>query len=347
MISPATIEQVRDLDIIQVIEKFGTPLKKQGTTHWACCPIHKEKTPSFTASFNRQTFKCFGCGEFGDGISFVQKTQNVEFKEAVQEIANSFGIHVEHDESEQAQKLVKQHAKKRELSEITKEAFKFLQSQQPKVVLLQPWQTLIDEFEIMNGLSGWTQLADHFAKKNIDMSEVAKLKLVTKSKKGTWVDVLRDCIIFPLRDERGRVVGFSKRNITPEAVEKYGKYHNPAENDLYHKSRYLYGIYQAKEAMEVEGVAYLVEGYTDVISMHMAGFLNTVGSCGTALTPEQAKLLSNYVKHVNILRDGDAAGQKAAQRDMEILLAAGLTCSLIFLPENHDPDSFILKNAAA
>ena len=351
MISPTTIDTVKDLEITEVIQRFGTPLKKRGAYHWACCPIHKEKTPSFAVSYAKQSFTCHGCHEYGNGVDFVMKVKGLDFYDTIKEIANEFGIPVEHDTSQQAADLAKVANRKRALADVTKIAFKFLKTKQPKVEMLQPWQAAIDTFHVMNGLDGWTTLTDHLKKEGVDMEQAASLKLIAKvtsgPNKGNFVDVLRNCIVFPLHDERGRVLGFAKRHLDAADVEKYGKYHNPAENDLYQKRKTLYGIYQAREAMEKSGECWLVEGYTDVISMHMIGLQNTVGKCGTALTREQAQLIRKYAKHVYIMGDGDTAGQTAANKDVEILLREGLTASLVTLPAHHDPDSFILENMAA
>lgn len=353
LISGATISAVKDLSITEVITKYGVELKKKGVNHWACCPFHGEKTPSFAVSFAKQTFSCYGCHEYGNGVDFVMKLKNLEFPEAISEIANEFGIPIEHDSSQQAQDNARAAAKKRELAEITKIAFKFLkENQQPLAVAdIGYYDEIIKSFHVMHSLEGWTTLTDHLKKQNVDLEAAAKLKLVTKVQngpnKGNFIDVLRNCVIFPIHDQRGRVLGFAKRHINPEDVENFGKWHNPAENDLYKKRFSLFGIYQAMEAMEATGQAWLVEGYTDVTSMFLAGFNNTIASSGTALTIEQAKLIAKYAKHVNILRDGDSAGQKAMERDIEILLTVGLTCSIVTLPKKHDPDSLILNHQTA
>jgi DNA primase len=350
LISLTTIEQVRDLDVVQVVQKFGPELKKIGVNHWGCCPFHNEKTPSFAVSFARQTFKCFGCGEAGDGIGFVMKNRNLGFEEAVKEIASSFGIAVEYDTSEQAQKRTAQIKKKRSLAELTSQTLKFLKHNQPKVVtkFTGTIEDTIELFDVVLTSDSWSALADYLKKENIDLKQAQKLGIVAHVQngpnKGGYIDSLRNCLVFPLHSERGNILGFSGRRLNPKEVKKFGKYVNPATNDLYNKSEFLYGLYQAREAMEQTGECNLVEGYTDVISMHFAGFQNTVASCGTALTPKQAALIRNHAKHVNILRDGDAAGQKAAERDFEILLKAGLTCSIVEIPEGHDPDSLIMQN---
>lgn len=349
MISQKTIDAVRDLEVTQVIKRYGTDLKREGNSHVACCPFHNEKTPSFKVQHGKPFFKCFSCGEGGDGIAFVEKVKNLAFTEAVTSLAETFNIPIEYDESKENQEIQKRNSRVRDMAAINALAVEYFKELQPEPE--QNWadafgldnlEAVIQDFDVCYSGEGWNGLLDYLNKKEADLQPALKMKLITEKKdKSGYVDFFRNRLMFPIRNVRGQVVGFGGRKLTEEANKKVPKYINSPESDIYNKSATLYGLFQAKDAIQKAGSAYLVEGYTDTIAMHVNGYRNTVASCGTSLTIGQAKLLKRYCSHVHILCDGDAAGRKAAQKDVAILLKAGLTCDIVGLPEGHDPESFL------
>ena len=349
MISQNTIEAVRDLDIVQVVRKYGTELKKEGSQHTGCCPFHKEKTASFKIWEAKQTFKCFGCGQGGDGIGFVMELRKLDFTGAITDLANSFSITIEYDESKTNQDYQKRDASIRNMAKINQLALDFYQSltKQPEPgfdsFTKADYSCTIEEFELCYSGTEWNQLAMHLKLQNADFSTAEKLKLLSKKKDGTGhVDFFRNRLLFPIHNTRGQVVGFGGRALLPED-EKKAKYYNSPTSDIYQKESTLYGLFQAKAAIEKAGKAFLAEGYTDVVAMNAFGYKNTVAACGTAITRNHAKLLRRHCSHVDILTDGDKAGRQAAQKSVTIILKEGLTCNIYYLPEGDDPESFLLK----
>lgn len=353
MISQNTIQKVEDLNLVNVVEKYGPKLKKSGKDHWGCCPFHKEDTPSFSVSEQKQFYKCFGCDEGGNSIKFVMKVGQLSFQDAIKDIAGNFSIEVEYDTSKENQELHQRAAKTRKLAEVNQLALEYFQSITPEP--LEGWNNIpdlpigvpgaIEEFELCYSGKEWTDLTDHLKAKGVPDQQAGRLKLITRTKDERLIDFYRNRLMFPIRDTRGRVVAFGGRRLD-DSDQKAPKYLNSPTTDLYNKSSTLYGLFQNRAAIEDAQACWLVEGYTDVVAMVASEHSNVTAPCGTSLTAEHAKLLRQHCTHVHILTDGDEAGRKAAQKDVEILLRAGLTCDITYLPDGHDPESFLFSGGA-
>lgn len=340
MISTATIDLVRDLPIEQVIGKY-VQLKPAGVALKACCPLHDEKTPSFTVSKAKNIFKCFGCGNGGDGIRFVMLHDNLSFIEAVRSIADQHGIVIE--ETAQTGKTPEQ---------VDDEAimYQVLELAQKKyhVMLRQPeatdqlrylrYERNLSRETIIDWQIGlcpdWKVITPELI--NTGRYTQAEKCGVLRSDNGNVYDYFHHRITIPIHDVRGELIGFGGR-VMKDA--EGAKYFNPPNSPLYNKSTTLFGLDKARKHFKEHGMAVLVEGYFDVIKLHQRGWDNTVGTCGTALTEGQAKQLKRFTDTVLVLRDGDKAGLKAMERDIPILAAQQFTIYLAVLPGDEDPDS--------
>ena len=348
MIIGSSIDDLRDtLDIIEVIGKDVT-LKKRGTTHVGCCPFHDEKSPSFTVSPTKQIFKCFGCGAGGDAITFVMKKENIEFVPAVRLLASRINFTLE--ETEETAEDKEAAAKKADLWQINAAAAKHYQENLLNLPVDQ-WaaeellinrmyhpDTILD-FNLGYARDDWRSLTQILTDRGLFHSG-EELGLVKANDTGKSWDVYRNRLIFPIHDEQGRIVGFGGRKPSSDEDKSNPKYLNSKESPLYKKDRVLYGLFQAKKHIKEMGFAIVVEGYTDVISMHQAGAPNTVGVCGTALTDHHAKLLKRYTNQVVLMGDGDTAGRNANFKAVDILIKYALKVEICPLPEAHDPDSY-------
>jgi DNA primase catalytic core len=353
MLSDKTIQQVRDLSITEVISHY-IKLDKKGS---ACCPFHNEKSPSFKVTEAKGIFKCFGCGVAGDHIAFVMRNDKLAFIEAIIHIAGLCHVDIEYDESIDKEDYQKQKAVKDVMHEVLdftiadyKDNLWNLPPDHPVSVYLTGrgiTKEIIAEWQIGWSTEEWQHLSTSIINKNW-YTPANQLGIVLTSKADTRnYDGYRSRITFPITNKHGQYIGLAGRffEIDPaDADKKFPKYINPPQNELYDKSQVLYGLSKAIKAIEAASCAYLVEGYTDVISMHTNGKENTVATCGTALTSSQASLLKRYTSHAIIMRDGDAAGLKAAIRDLQTLLKEGFKCDIIILPEGEDPDSYIQKD---
>lgn len=345
MISQKTIQNVHDLSRIEeVIQGYDIALKKRGANYLGCCPFHDEKTPSFTVSPAKNIYKCFGCGESGNAIKFVMKFEGIAFAEAIERLADQYGIEIE-------KTVVERDPKKLELEEELKKVNAFaLKRYRDNYLKLQDddeiKKYILERLTISDTLQWQIGIAGNDGKFlsspiiDAGLFEAGKTAGLINDKEGSTYDFFRNRIIYPILDENGiDVLGFSGRAF-PGADKKYAKYMNSAETPLYVKSKILYGFHFAKKEISKTRTAYLVEGNHDVIAMHRQGFTNTVGTCGTALTEFQAKYLQRLSDRVVIIRDGDAAGIKAAKRDTQILMKFGISVDVVFLPDGEDPDSF-------
>ncbi|UII23733.1 DNA primase [Fulvivirga ligni] len=348
MISQATIDAVKDrVDIEDVISDFVS-LKRKGQNLWACCPFHGEKTPSFSVSPAKGIFKCFGCGKAGDAITFVEEHDGLHYLEAIRYLANKYGIEVE-EEAKTDEQI--QHQNERDslfiVLNYAKDYFQetLLKHDEGRSIGLSYFkergfnEKIIDEFDLGYSLDQW----DAFTKSALakayseDMLEKAGLLVKKENKK---YDRFRGRVIFPIHNISGKVIAFGARTLKKDAKPKYL---NSPETEVYHKSKILYGIYQAKQAIRQMDNCYLVEGYTDVISLHQSDIANVVASSGTSLTDDQIKLIHRFTENITVLFDGDTAGLKAALRGVDMILEAGMNVRVIVFPEGEDPDSYSRK----
>jgi len=349
-VSKDVIEQIRNaLDISEVIGSY-IQIKRVGNSAKALCPFHNEKTPSFTINPARQAFHCFGCGVGGDVFKFIMLHEHVDFPTALKLMASRAGIAVQFDESGSDRK---EGPGKDELFKANEEASaryqkELLQSPdaadaraylKKRVLDAEVWK----EWGIGYAPDGWGFLTDKAGAKNgPKMKVLAAAGLLSSNEKGNQYDRFRGRVMFTIRDELGRAVGFSGRILKPDE-KSGGKYVNTPETPAFRKSRLLFGLDKAKREILDSRRALLCEGQIDCIRCHLAGFKNAVASQGTAFTEKHASLLKRYADHVILVLDADTAGRKAALRSAELLLAEGLAVSLAALPVGEDPDTLILK----
>lgn len=349
-ITEDSVQKIRDSSITQVVSSY-LQLDRHGK---ARCPFHDEKSASFKVTEAKGMFKCFGCGQGGDVIEFVRTMDKLDFIEAVQKIATITGENLEYEEIQDEEQYVQQKAEKDRLKETLRLATETyrknlwdLPDSDPVLTYLQDRQVTRDDISDWQiGWSGtqWKLLTGPFIQKGLyELS--SKLGLIRRSASGdSNFDGYRSRLTLPIANQKGEVVGLAGRwfELDPaDAGKNYPKYINPPENEIYHKSQVLFGLSRAQKAISKNGKVFLVEGYFDVIAMHKNGNQNTVASCGTALTSQQVSLLKRFTDHVVVLRDGDAAGIKAAHRDIPILLKNDFKVDIALLPIDQDPDKFI------
>ena len=349
MISPATIQQILGrLDIIDVIGGF-VKLKKRGANYLGLCPFHNEKTPSFTVSPAKEIYKCFGCGKSGNTVSFIMEHEKYSYAEALKWLANKYGIEIEetfvNDEQRQqmlaADSLYIINAFAQQF--FTKTLFDTEEGQDIGLSYLKERgfrEDVIIKFQL--GYS--PDQRDAFTKEAIARQYNTELLIKTglvANRNDQLVDNYRGRIIFPVHNHSGKVLGFGARIL--KSNDKAPKYINTPENEIYIKSKILYGSYFARQAIDKADECLLVEGYTDVISLHQAGIENVVASGGTSLTIDQLRLVKKYTNNLTIVYDGDAAGIKAALRGLDLALEEGLSVKLVLIPDKEDPDSYVNK----
>ena len=347
MISRSTVQQVIDTaDVVDVVGNFVS-LKKRGANLLGLCPFHNEKTPSFTVSPSKGIYKCFGCGQAGNSVKFIQEHEKLSFPEAIKWLAKRYNIEVE--EKERTPEELLQQKEEESLRIINDFAADFFHNNLKENAEGQRiGLSYFKERGFVNQTIDTFQLGfapvDRQAFTNAALARGYKKELLVLAgligdRNGELYDKYSGRVIFPINNQSGKTIGFGARILMSNT--KAPKYINTPENPIYHKSHTLYGIFQSKKAITQNDECFLVEGYTDVISLHQGGVENVVASSGTSLTEGQLYLLKRYTKHLTILYDGDAAGVKAALRGMDIALEVGLNVKLVLLPENHDPDSFI------
>ncbi len=345
-ISEEKIEQIRSsANIVDVISDY-VQLRKRGKNFTGLCPFHQEKTPSFTVSPEKQIYHCFGCHAGGNVFSFMMEYKSISFIESVQELAESLGIPIEFDQSNNLQQ-----SEQEILYDINVFAAKYFSknlfdSKEGKIARdyfkQRNVKTQIQRiFGLGYALPSWEHFLN-FAKGNkSDLQRVKKLGLIDTGKDGSYYDKFRNRIIFPIFSPNGRVIGFGGRIL--DNSKEVAKYLNSPESLIYSKRKTLYGLYHSKEEIRKLDKAILVEGYMDVIALYQNGIKNVVASSGTSLTDEQVQLLSRYTKNIVVLFDADFAGQKATMRSIEILLKKDFEVKVLTLPEGEDPDSFVTK----
>lgn len=353
MISQETIQQILSrIDIVEVVGGF-VKLKKRGASYLGLCPFHNEKTPSFTVSPSKEIYKCFGCGKSGNTISFLMEHEKYSYVDALKWLANKYNVEVE--ETYSSPEVLQQRQLADSLFIINQFAQKFFSDQLfeteegQSVALTYLKERGFREDTIQKFQLGYSpKQRDAFAQaaiKNQYNPELLSKTGIVVERNGELVDNYRERIIFPIHNNTGKVIGFGARIIGKK--ENAPKYINTPENDLYIKSKILYGSYFARQAIDKNDECLLVEGYTDVISLHQAGLENVVASGGTSLTPDQLRLIKKYSNNLTILYDGDSAGVKAAMRGLDLALEEGLNVNLVLIPDNEDPDSYVNKVGAA
>jgi DNA primase len=347
LISKETIQQILNrLDIVEVINGF-VKLKKRGANYLGLCPFHNEKSPSFTVSAAKEIYKCFGCGKSGNTISFLMEHEKYTYAEALKWLAAKYNVTVEE-------------------TELTPEQKEQVQTAESLFIINQFAQQYFSEILLTEGegkdvgssyftergfredtikkfnLGYCTSERDAFARKAVanQFNEQLLLKtgLVTLRDE-QLTDNYRGRVIFPIHNQSGKVCGFGARIIKKN--DRAPKYINTPENEIYNKSKLLYGLWFARQSIDKNNECLLVEGYTDVLSLHQSGIENTVASGGTSLTPDQVRLIKKHTKNLTILYDGDAAGIKAALRGLDLALEEGLNVKVALIPDGHDPDSYI------
>ena len=319
-------------------------LKRAGRNLNGLCPFHNEKTPSFTVYTDTSSFYCFGCGAGGDVFGFIRKIENLDYVEAVKKLADRAGVTIpEGDYDDSYLKL------KNKVYEINKEAARFFHN-----YLFTPggkWALdyltgrgldvkTIKHFGLGAAPNEWDGLLKHLKEKGFHLSDMEQANVITRGSKGGYYDRFRNRVMFPIIEINGKVVGFSGRR-HPD-VEKGGKYVNTSDTPVYKKSKTLFGFNFAKNHCAKQLL--VVEGNMDVVSLHKAGFENTIGTLGTAFTSEQARLIARYTNEIVLGFDSDAAGQKAVARATEVLSESGLKVRVLAVPDGKDPDEFIKKN---
>ncbi|WP_421895738.1 DNA primase [Marinoscillum sp.] len=347
MISPATIDEIKNrMDIVDVVGDYLT-LKRSGSSYKALSPFTNEKTASFYVVPSKGIFKDFSSGKGGDCITFVMEVDGLSYLEALKYLAKKYGVEIiEEAQSDEAQEAQNKRDSLYILLNFAKESFQELlwESEEGKSIGLSYFKErgFTDEsikgFELGYTLSEWDHLLKATTAKGYRQELLAEAGLIVVKEEGKVYDRFRNRVIFPIHNVSGKVVAFGARMLGKD--KKQPKYINSPETELYNKSRILYGLFQAKQDIRKEDNVYLVEGYTDVISMHQTGIRNVVSSSGTALTEEQIKLLKRYTENVTVIFDGDAAGIKASIRGIDMLLEGGLNVRAVALPEGEDPDSY-------
>ncbi len=348
MISPQTIQQITSrIDIIDIIGEF-VKLKKRGANYLGVCPFHNEKTPSFTVSPSKEIYKCFGCGKSGNSISFLMEHEKYSYVEALRWLANRYNVEIEETERSPEQLVIAQTTDS--LYAINHFAQRFfteqLHSEEGKANALSYLQergftaATIEKFQLGYNPQARNTFAQTAIQQQFNQDVLLKSGLVV-NRNDELADNYRGRIIFPVHNNTGKVIGFGARVIGK--ADKAPKYINTPENELYIKSRILYGLYQARMQMDKADECLLVEGYTDVISLHQAGIENVVASGGTSLTTDQIRLVKKYTNNLTIIYDGDSAGVKAALRGLDMALEEGLNVRLVLIPDNEDPDSYVNK----
>lgn len=353
MIDPSTIERIIDVaEITDVVQDFIT-LKKRGVNYIGLCPFHNEKTPSFTVSPSKGIFKCFGCGKGGNAVNFVMEHENISWPEALKYLAVKYGIEIIEKEATDEERM--KQGERDSMLLVTGFANKFftdclLNDEEGLAVghsYLQERgyrKSIIDKFELGYSPARWDALTQEAIKNGYKPEFLEKTGLsILKGDK--MFDRFNGRIIFPIHSISGKVIAFGARTLKQD--KSTAKYLNSPESEIYQKSRTLYGLYFAKRAIVQNDKCYLVEGYTDVLSLFQSGIENVVASSGTALTTDQIRLIKRFTSNITVIYDGDQAGINASMRGIDLILEEGMNVRILMLPEDEDPDSFSRNNSSS
>ena len=354
MIDQPTIDRILDAaNIVDVVSEFVT-LRKRGINYVGLCPFHTDKTPSFYVSPAKNICECFACGEGGTAVHFIMKHEQLNYFDALRYLAKKYNIEIQ--ERELTDKEKQRKSDRESMLIVNSWAQQYFTTQlyehvEGKTVGLRYFaergfrEDTIRKFQLGYSLDKRDALYKEATKNGYKKEFLEKTGLVIAYDNGGVNDRFRGRVIFPVHTLSGKVVAFGGRVLKKD--EKTAKYVNSPESEIYHKSNELYGIYFAKQAIVKEDRCFLVEGYTDVISMHQAGIENVVASSGTALTQGQIRLIHRFTSNITVLYDGDAAGIKAALRGIDLLLEDGMNVKVVLLPDGEDPDSFARKHNAS
>lgn len=351
LISKDTIEKVFDTARIEEVVGDFVQLKKSGSNFKGLSPFTEERTPSFMVSPVKQIWKDFSSGKGGNVVSFIMEHEHFTYPEAIKYLAKKYGIEVEETEQTNEEKVKASEKESMYLvSEFAKDFFvnQLHETLQGKSIGLSYFkergftEQTIRDFELGFSPDEWTAFTDHALKNSYQLEYLEKtgLTIVKEEKK---FDRFKGRMMFPIHSISGRILGFGGRIIKND--KKAAKYLNSPESEIYHKSQVLYGLYFAKQTIAKEDNCYLVEGYTDVIQLHQKGITNVVASSGTALTPEQIRLINRLTKNITVLFDGDAAGLRASIRGIDLILEQDMNVKVCTFPEGEDPDSFAKGNS--
>ena len=354
MIDQATVDKIIDsANILEVVSDFVT-LRKRGVNYVGLCPFHDEKTPSFSVSPSKGICKCFSCGKGGSAVHFIMEHEQLSYYEALKYLAKKYNIEIEERELSDEEKQIKSDRESMLIvNSFAQEYFSnilFQHSEGRSVGLAYFHERgfrddIIHKFALGYSLEQRDALAIEAKKRGYKEEYLLKTGLCLEGQNGYISDRFRGRVIFPVFSLSGKVLAFGGRVLRKS--DKLAKYLNSPESEVYHKSNVLYGIYQAKQSIVKNDNCFLVEGYTDVLSMHQAGVENVVASSGTSLTPGQIRLIHRFTNNITVIYDGDAAGIKASLRGIDLILKEGMNIKVVLLPDGDDPDSFAKKQSAS
>jgi DNA primase len=354
MIDQPTIDRITDAAQIQDVVGDYVTLKKRGVNLLGLCPFHGEKTPSFIVSPAKGIFKCFGCGKGGNSVHFIMEHEQISYYEALKYLARKYHIEVQERELSQEEMAVRNDRESMFLvNDFAQKHFTHTlhNNLDGKAIGLSYFRErgfrddIIQKFQLGYSLEVRDAFTQAAIKAGYNKEYLVKTGLTIEGDNNYLADRFRGRVMFPVHSLSGKVVAFGGRILKKD--DKMAKYVNSPESEIYHKSNELYGIYFAKQAVVKQDRCFLVEGYTDVISMHQSGIENVVASSGTSLTPGQIRLIHRFTENVTVIYDGDAAGIKASIRGIDLLLEEGLNIKVLLLPDGDDPDSFARKNNAS
>ena len=345
MIEESIIQEIKDrLDIVEVVGDFVS-LKKSGSSYKALSPFTTEKTPSFFVSPSKQIFKCFSTGKGGDAIEFLKEVDSMTYIEAIKYLGEKYGVEI--NETESNYEVSNEKESLLIILNKSKEFFKEnLNTEEGKSIAISYFdhrsfdKNIVEKFELGYSIDKWDSLHKYLTKNQYEDELIIKAGLILENNNKKY-DRFRGRIIFPIHNLSGKVVAFGARILKDEKNQP--KYINSPETSLYVKSKILYGLYQSKNNIRKDDNCYLVEGYTDVISLFQIDINNVVSSSGTSLTSDQIKLISRYTKNITILFDGDKAGMDASLRGMDLILENDMNVKIVSFPEGEDPDSYSKK----
>lgn len=347
MLSKKSIDEIKERVAIEDVVKDYVPLKKSGHNFVCCCPFHKERTPSFFVFPKNNFFKCFGCGEAGDAITFIKKIENLDFSEALRLLGNKYGVKIE----ENIEHLDAEYKKKEEAIILLEDVKKYFCENLMKDDEVQNYlrerninDDVINIFSLGYSLEDKQGLSNDLKNKKRDLKIAHSVGMLSCNEyKNIFYDKFRHRLMIPLKDHNGKTVGFAGRLIDSSSSE--AKYINSHESFIYHKSNLLFGLYECKQFIRDGQNCYLVEGYFDVISLYQSGVKSAVASCGTSLTDRQCVLLRRFTDTVTVFYDSDVAGHKATERAIELLLKHDFIVNVVDYDEYKDPDEMAKKVA--
>lgn len=352
MISRSTIDRVFETARVEEVIGEFVQLKKAGSNFKGLSPFADEKTPSFMVSPVKQIWKDFSTGKGGNAVSFLMEHEHYSYPEAIRYLAKKYNIEIEETVQTDEQK---EQMNEREsmflVSKFAKDSFhdNLINKEQGKAIGLSYFkergfrEETIQKFDLGYCLDEWDAFTKEALKKGYDLKYLQSTGLTIVRDNGKYFDRFKGRVMFPIHSMSGRILGFGGRTLSSD--KKTAKYVNSPESDIYHKSKVLYGIYHAKKEIAKQDNCFLVEGYTDVISFHQSGIENVVASSGTALTPDQIRLVNRLTKNITVLFDGDAAGIRASLRGIDLILEQGMNVKVVAFPEGEDPDSFAKKHS--